>query len=63
MTKIAVIGGSGLENPDILSSPEEKYSDTPYGKPSSPLLCGKMKILKSLFSRGMAMITQYLHHR
>ncbi len=40
MTKIAVIGGSGLENPDILKSPAEKYVDTPYGKPSSSLLCG-----------------------
>jgi 5'-methylthioadenosine phosphorylase len=40
MTKIAVIGGSGLENPDLLKSPVEKHSDTPYGKPSSPLLYG-----------------------
>jgi 5'-methylthioadenosine phosphorylase len=43
MTRIAVIGGSGLENPDILRSPEEKYTDTPYGRPSSPLLYGKIK--------------------
>ena len=42
MTRIAVIGGSGLENPDILSSPVEKYPDTPFGKPSSPLLHGKI---------------------
>jgi 5'-methylthioadenosine phosphorylase len=40
MTKIAVIGGSGLENPDLLKSPEEKIIDTPYGRASSPLLCG-----------------------
>ena len=40
MTKIGIIGGSGLENPDILKSPEEKHYDTPYGTPSSPLLCG-----------------------
>ena len=40
MTKIAVIGGSGLENPDILKLQAEKYVDTPYGKPSSSLLCG-----------------------
>jgi 5'-methylthioadenosine phosphorylase len=40
MTKIAIIGGSGLENPDILKSPAEKNADTPYGKPSSPLLFG-----------------------
>jgi 5'-methylthioadenosine phosphorylase len=40
MSKIAVIGGSGLENPDLLRSPEEKQINTPYGSPSSPLLCG-----------------------
>lgn len=40
MTRIAVIGGSGLENPDLLKSPETREIDTPYGKPSSPLLCG-----------------------
>ena len=42
MTRIAVIGGSGLENPDILKSPVEKQIYTPYGKPSSPLLNGKI---------------------
>lgn len=43
MTRIAVIGGSGLENPGILKSPEEKLIDTPYGKPSSPLIYGKIE--------------------
>jgi 5'-methylthioadenosine phosphorylase len=43
MTRIAVIGGSGLENPAILRSPEEKNVDTPYGRPSSPLLCGTLE--------------------
>jgi 5'-methylthioadenosine phosphorylase len=42
MAKIGLIGGSGLENPDILKSPHEKSTDTPYGKPSSPLLCGSL---------------------
>lgn len=40
MTRIAVIGGSGLENPDLLKSPETREINTPYGKPSSPFLCG-----------------------
>jgi 5'-methylthioadenosine phosphorylase len=43
MTRIAVIGGSGLENPAILRSPKEKHVDTPYGRPSSPLLCGTLE--------------------
>ncbi len=41
MTKIAVIGGSGLENPKLLKSKEEYNIVTRYGKPSSPLICGK----------------------
>jgi 5'-methylthioadenosine phosphorylase len=40
MVKIGIIGGSGLENPDILKSPQETNVDTPYGTPSSALLCG-----------------------
>ena len=43
MIKIGIIGGSGLENPDILKSPEKKIVDTPYGEPSAPLLCGSLK--------------------
>jgi 5'-methylthioadenosine phosphorylase len=43
MVRIGIIGGSGLENPEILQSPEEKLIDTPYGAPSSPLLCGSFK--------------------
>jgi 5'-methylthioadenosine phosphorylase len=40
MARIGIIGGSGLENPEILKSPEERIYDTPYGATSSPLLCG-----------------------
>jgi 5'-methylthioadenosine phosphorylase len=40
MVKVGIIGGSGLENPDIIKAPKEKTADTPYGAPSSPLLCG-----------------------
>ena len=42
MIKIGIIGGSGLENPEILKSPEEKHVETPYGETSSPLLCGSL---------------------
>ena len=38
MVKIGIIGGSGLENPDILKSPETRIIETPYGSPSSPLI-------------------------
>ncbi len=42
MVKIGIIGGSGLENPNILKSPEERTIETPYGLPSSTLLSGKI---------------------
>ena len=35
MVKIGIIGGSGLENPGILNSPQELAAQTPYGPPSS----------------------------
>jgi len=40
MLKIGIIGGSGLDNPEILQNPAEVSLDTPYGKPSSSLTCG-----------------------
>ncbi len=43
MTKIAIIGGSGLEDPSILEDAKDIEVDTPFGKPSSPLKLGKIK--------------------
>jgi 5'-methylthioadenosine phosphorylase len=40
MTKIAIIGGSGLENPEIMKNPEYISVKTPYGDPSSDFICG-----------------------
>ncbi len=42
MTKIAIIGGSGLENPDILKNAQHIDVETPYGKPSSDFITGKI---------------------
>jgi 5'-methylthioadenosine phosphorylase len=42
MAKVGIIGGSGLENPDLLKSPEERMLETPYGLPSSSLLSGRL---------------------
>ncbi len=42
MIRVGIIGGSGLENPEILHSAEERNIDTPYGAPSSSLLCGTL---------------------
>ncbi len=43
MAKIGIIGGSGLDNPDILENASEKEVETPFGRPSSSLKIGKIK--------------------
>ena len=40
--KIAIIGGSGLEDPAILKDPETVNIETPYGDPSSSFRTGKI---------------------
>ena len=40
MNRIGIIGGSGLDNPDILQQPSDRSVTTPYGEPSSPLRSG-----------------------
>ena len=42
MTKIGIIGGSGLDNPDILKNPEDIVCSTPFGDPSAPLRHGEI---------------------
>ena len=42
MVKIGIIGGSGLDNPDILKDARDVEVDTSYGKPTSPLKMGKI---------------------
>ena len=43
MNKVAIIGGSGLEDPTILKNPDEAVMDTPYGKPSSTFKTGEIE--------------------
>jgi 5'-methylthioadenosine phosphorylase len=40
MIKIGIIGGSGLDNPDLLQNPHDIEVDTKYGNPSAPLKTG-----------------------
>ncbi len=42
MTKIGIIGGSGLDDPKILADPKELRIETPYGDPSSTLTAGRI---------------------
>lgn len=43
MVKVGIIGGSGLDNPEILKEAREINVETPYGSPTSPLTCGSIK--------------------
>ncbi|XP_061433721.1 S-methyl-5'-thioadenosine phosphorylase-like [Lethenteron reissneri] len=40
--KIGIIGGTGLDDPDILEDRQEIHVDTPYGKPSDAIISGRM---------------------
>lgn len=42
MTRIGIIGGSGLDNPDILKDASDLDVETPWGAPSSPLRVGRI---------------------
>lgn len=40
--KLGIIGGSGLDNPEILENPQEINIETDYGSPSSSLTAGNI---------------------
>jgi len=40
--KVAVIGGSGMDDPNLMEDIQTKSVDTPYGNPSSDLTLGKI---------------------
>lgn len=42
MIKVGIIGGSGLDDPNLLKGAQEIVVDTPYGEPTSPLMCGRL---------------------
>jgi len=41
--KIGIIGGSGLDSPNLIENPRVLDVDTPLGKPSSSLTCGQIR--------------------
>ncbi len=43
MIKVGIIGGSGLDDPDILKDAKEVAVETPYGAPTSVLTCGAIE--------------------
>jgi len=43
VVKIGILGGSGMDNPDLLQEREEIDFKTPFGKTSDKLVCGKIE--------------------
>lgn len=43
MTRVGIIGGSGLDDPHILRDAVDRTASTPWGEPSSPLRCGEIE--------------------
>jgi 5'-methylthioadenosine phosphorylase len=48
MPVVGIIGGSGLDNPDILKNATSTNMDTPYGKPSSALIKGRIEGIETI---------------
>jgi 5'-methylthioadenosine phosphorylase len=42
MAKVGIIGGSGLDDPDLLKTSNQIVAQTPFGDPSSALTCGSL---------------------
>ncbi|MBP6021426.1 MAG: S-methyl-5'-thioadenosine phosphorylase [Candidatus Methanomethylophilaceae archaeon] len=49
MPKIAIIGGTGIYNPKSFELIREEFPDTPYGKPSDPIMIGKINGVEVAF--------------
>lgn len=49
MIKVAIIGGTGYENPDKLSQFKGASIETPYGMPSSDIFSGQIDGLKIIY--------------
>ena len=43
MVKVGIIGGSGMDDPEIVDDATRITVKTPYGEPSSPLTCGRIR--------------------
>lgn len=67
MVKIGIIGGSGLDNPNILKDARDLEVKTPYGEPTSPLKIGKISdvevILLARHGREHTITPTYVNYR
>lgn len=65
--QIGIIGGSGLNNPDIFEDRKELIVTTPYGDPSAPLVQGKINgidcVLLPRHGKGHTIIPGNINYR
>ena len=60
VVKIGIIGGTGLEKPDLLKNRQEKYVDTPFGKVSS-MTCNEALFPKQICARLLTILNRLNH--
>ncbi|MBI4149082.1 S-methyl-5'-thioadenosine phosphorylase [Candidatus Woesearchaeota archaeon] len=67
MTKIGIIGGSGLDDPKLLQEYREISVSTPYGAPSSPLTIGNLHgvevVVLARHGRGHVLSPTHINNR
>ena len=67
MTKIGILGGSGLYDLDGLSNVEHKGIKTPFGNPSDAYLCGQYQGVDVCFlprhGRGHKLLPTEINHK
>jgi len=56
MTKIGIIGGSGLDDPQLMKDAREIRVTTPFGEPTSPLTTG------SIAGRDIVILARHGRH-
>lgn len=60
---LALIGGTGFDRPGIIEDPEEIDMETPYGRPSAPLIFGRLGSRPIVFLRRHGVHHEYAPHR
>ncbi|XXJ19730.1 S-methyl-5'-thioadenosine phosphorylase [Desulfovibrio caledoniensis] len=67
MSKIGIIGGSGLDNPDLLQDVRDVEMGTPYGKPSALLqegtIAGREVVLLARHGRAHTIPPTFVNYR
>lgn len=60
---LALIGGTGFEEAGIIAEPEEIEMETPYGRPSAPLVFGRFGGRRVVFLRRHGVRHEFAPHR